>query len=460
MRINSLRDINIAGQNIILDVARGYYAQNAEQTLSQGGINGSSTANSARVGIGSSKSKQTETGRQGTSLPTQLQAGRDVNLDAVQDLTLIGTQVQAQRDIQLSADQDLSIRAAQNDSNYETRRKSGGGEVGLAVGGQDLLSVYASVDMGKGKLDRESAQQQEAYLYAGHHLKFNSGRDTLIAGAQLEGEKVTGRVGRDLLMTSVADTGKVSGKEFDASLTVSVGLSGSASLSGSVGVGKTTGSADWIENQTRMTARDTLDIRTENHTQLDGAVIASNSGDLKLDTNTLGFSDFKGHDKESSWYVNTGGTYSLAGDSGNAESDSKGGTAAAKTGVVDRNQDNKDGSNQWNISGHNSEKDRQQIVRATIGDGEIIIRNDAETGQDSTQGLNRDTSKAYEVTKDNQETTELYVSGSSFAPVKEPKLTLEQWKQGIQDYGLNSAKLFYSWACLRTELQLRQKTII
>ena len=448
-RINSQRDINIAGQNITLDVARGYYAQNAEHTMSQSGINGSSTANSARVGIGSSHSKQTDKGRQDTSLPTQLQAGRDVNLESVQDLTLIGTQVQAQRDIQLSAGQDLSIRAAQNDSTYETRRKSGGSEVGLALGEQVLLSVYVSADAGKGKLDRESAQQQEAYLYAGNHLNFSSGRDTIVAGAQLEGEKVTGRVGRDLLVTSVADTGKVSGKESDASLTASVGLSGGASFSGSVGVGKTTGSTDWIENQTRITARDALDIRTENHTQLDSAVIASNTDNLKLDTNTLGFSDFKGHDKERSWYVNAGGTYSLAADSGNSESDSKGSNAAAKTGAVDRNQDNKDGSNQWNISGYHSEKDRQQIVRATVGEGEIIVRSDAGTGENSTQGLNRDTSKAYEITKDKQETTELYVSSSSFEPFKESKLTVEQWKQGIQDYGLNSAKAFLQLGLLK-----------
>lgn len=447
-RVHSQRDINIAGQNITLDAARGYYAQNAEHTMSQSGINGSSTANSARVGIGSSHSKQTETGRQDMSLPAQLQAGRDVNLESVQDLTLIGTQVQAQRDIHLSAGQDLRIHAAQNDSSYATRRKSGGGEVGLAVGGQNLLSVYASADAGKGKLDRESAQQQEAYLYAGNHLNFSSGRDTKIAGAQLEGEKVTGRVGHDLLVVSVADTGKVSGKELDASLTASVGLSGGASLSGSVGVGKTTGSTDWVENQTRITARDALDIRTENHTQLDGALIASNSGNLKMNTNTLGFSDFKGHDKEHSWYMNVGATYSFGGDGGNADSDSKGGNAA-KTGVVDRNQANKDGSNQWNISGYNREKDRQQIVRATIGEGEIIVRSDAETGVDSLRGLNRDTSKAYEITKDNQETTELYVSSSSFAPVKEPKLTVEQWKQGIQDYGLNSAKAFLQLGLLK-----------
>ena len=135
-------------------------------------------------------------------------------------------------------------------------------------------------------------------------------------------------------MTSVPDTGKVSGEDYDASLTVSVGLYGSVSVSGSVGVGKTTGSTDWVENQTRIIARDGLDLRTENHTQLDGALLASNTGNLKLDTDTLGFRDLEGHDKERSWYVNAGGTYTWGSDSGNAGGQPTDGNAAAKTGVV------------------------------------------------------------------------------------------------------------------------------
>ncbi|MCK9780125.1 hemagglutinin repeat-containing protein, partial [Pseudomonas syringae pv. syringae] len=71
-----------------------------------------------------------------------------------------------------------------------------------------------------------------------------------------------------------------------------------SSVSGSVGYGQTNGSKNWIEEQTRITAKDKVDIRTENHTQLDGALIASDSGNLKLDTNTLGYSDIAGKDKE------------------------------------------------------------------------------------------------------------------------------------------------------------------
>ncbi|MDY0207507.1 MAG: hemagglutinin repeat-containing protein [Pseudomonas sp.] len=451
--MNSQRDISISGGNITLDAALGYFTQSAKKTFSKVGVNGSSTSNSARVGLGGSYSNQTDKGHQSTALPSQLQAGRDVNVDAAQDLTLIGTQIHAERDLHLSAGQDLSIHAAQNAFSHDTHRNSGGGEAGLAVGGQGLISIYASADMGKGELNRDGVHQQEAYLYAGNHLTFNSDRDTLIAGAQLEGEHVTGRVGRDLLMSSVKDTGKVSGKEFDGSVTGSVGLSGSISVSGSLGVGETTGSTDWIENQTRIIARDALDIGIENHTQIHSALIASNTGNLKLDTNTLGFSDFQGHDKETSWYVSAGATYAWGGDKGNTpDAHAKGENITDKaTGaaVVDHSQANKDGSNSWNVSGHLSEKDREQSVRATVGEGEVIVRSDAETGQDSLAGLNRDISKAYEITKDEQEATELYLSSSSLESINDPKMTFQQWKQGAQAYGLNSAKAFLQYGLLK-----------
>ncbi|KIP95792.1 hypothetical protein RU08_22010, partial [Pseudomonas fulva] len=82
-------------------------------------------------------------------------------------------------------------------------------------------------------------------------------------------------MGRDLTVTSLPDTGKVKGREFDVSATATFGPG--AGFSASVGYGQTKGSTEWVENQTRIVARDRLDIRTEEHTQLDGAVLASNT---------------------------------------------------------------------------------------------------------------------------------------------------------------------------------------
>ncbi|MFV0456881.1 MAG: hypothetical protein ACK5NQ_18195, partial [Pseudomonas sp.] len=158
------------------------------------------------------------------------------------------------------------------------------------------------------------------------------------------------------------------------------------------------------------------DIRTENHTQLDGALIASDSGDLKLDTDTLGFSDIAGHDKEHSYYLNVGGSY------GNGQQDQ------SQQGKGDA------GVNGWSVEGHEYERDRQQIVRATVGEGEIIVRNDEQTDTDSTAGLNRDTRKASEITRDEEERTDLYVSKSSVEAVANPGKTLQAWGEALVNY--------------------------
>lgn len=50
-----------------------------------------------------------------------------------------------------------------------------------------------------------------------------------------------------------------------------------------------------------IVVRNRLHIRTEEHTQLDGALMASNTGHLKLDTNSQRFSAIAGHDKVHSY---------------------------------------------------------------------------------------------------------------------------------------------------------------
>jgi len=443
------RDINVAGQDVTFDVARGEQRFDNQQSQSKGGIVGGTTGG-FKVGVGGGSGTATQRGNQGTSSGAQLEAQRDVNFSASHDLSLVGTQVQAGRDIDLHAGNDLSISAAANAASNEDRRHSGGGEVGLTFG-SDGIGVYASVDVGRGQLVRDSTRQQEAYLYAGRDLDFEAGRDASVSGAKLEGENVDGEVGRNLTVSSVPDTGKVSGKEFDASATVTIGYG--ASVSGSVGYGQTTGETHWVGNQTSITARDRLDIRTEEHTQIDGAVIASQTGNLKLDTDTLGFRDIEGEDKEHSYYLNAGGSYG--------------------SGQQDKSQSGKgeSGENGWSVSGYEYEKEREQIVRATVGAGEIVVRGDGETGHDSTTGLNRDTSKAYEITKDKEERTDLYVSKSSLEAVSDPKATFQQWVKAVDSYGdsgeealANVGKLIAaasSFAEGRTidEIQLQQQGI-
>ncbi|WP_223522883.1 hemagglutinin repeat-containing protein [Pseudomonas sp. BF-RE-24] len=417
------RDINVKGRDVTLDVAKGSVSQESTDRQSWSGIHGG-TSGGFKLGAGGSYGVATEDGVHGSSTATQVAAGRDVNVDARHDINLVGTQVKAGRDIALDAGNELNIRSAQNASDSESNRHNGGGEAGLTFGSQGV-GVYVSVNIGKGNLDREGSRQQEAYLYAGNRLGFTSGKDTNISGATLRGDEVVGRVGGDLNVSSVPDTGEVKGKEFDLSVTATFGPG--AGVSGSVGYGQTTGETHWVEQQTKITGKNKVDIRTEDHTQLDGALIAADNGNLKLDTGTLGFSDIAGKDKEHGYYLNVGGSYS------------QGGGGAQDSSQVGKGEKDKNG---WSISGWEYEKDRQQTVRATVGAGEVAVRNDSKTGADSTAGLNRDVSKAYEITKDDESRTDLYVTKSSVDAVMDTSGTVTAWKNSIKSYPDSSLKAY------------------
>ncbi|WP_353188734.1 hemagglutinin repeat-containing protein [Pseudomonas sp.] len=417
-QFNAGRDINVKGKDITFDVAHGSESSDGHSTQSKGGVKGGTTGG-FKLGVGVSNAGTEDKSNQGTSTATQLNAGGSINLDAKNDLTLIGTRATAERDISLKAANDLNILSAQNAYESSHDRRSWGAEGGI-IAGQDGFGIYGSGNVGIGDLNREGVKQQEAYLYAGNKLGFESGRDTTIAGATLRGDEVIGDVGRNLTVTSVPNTGKVEGKEFDASLTVAVSIGVTAS--GSLGYGETSGKTNWVENQTVISGKSKVDIHTEKHTQLDGSVISADNRNLKLDTDTLGHRNITGKDNEHGYYLNVSGSYNH---NGGAQADKP------NKGMEGENK------NSWAVEGYKYDKDRQQTLNATVGEGQIVVRNDKATGQDSTSGLNRDVNRAYEITKDDEHRTTLYASSSSIDAVTHPVKTVEGWSDNVVDFKKN-----------------------
>jgi filamentous hemagglutinin len=178
-----------------------------------------------------------------------------------------------------------------------------------------------------------------------------------------------------------------------------------------------------VNEQSSIIGASSVTIRTEGHTQIDGAVIANQDaagndlGNLSLDTGTLGFSDIKDHDKEDSYYLNVGFN---AGDNT--------GTNQPESGTT------------YTASGSLSSHDKEQINRATVGDGTITVRDNSE--QDLS-GLNRDTALARQVTKDEFSSTELYASSTSVKSVgnlvDNPQAQLEQWQTNVTNVASKDA---------------------
>ncbi|HDQ6510538.1 TPA: hemagglutinin repeat-containing protein, partial [Escherichia coli O87:H16] len=130
---------------------------------------------------------------------------------------------------------------------------------------------------------------------SGKTVTINSGRDTVLNGAQVNGNRIIAYVGHDLLISSQQDTSKYDSKQ------TSVAAGGSFTFGSMTGSGYIAASRDKMKSrfdsvaeQTGMFAGDGgFDITVGRHTQLDGAVIASTATPDKnhLDTGTLGFSD-------------------------------------------------------------------------------------------------------------------------------------------------------------------------
>ncbi|EJC5432989.1 hemagglutinin repeat-containing protein [Escherichia coli] len=159
------------------------------------------------------------------------------------------------------------------------------------------LSLSASANQGKGSEKGNGTTHTETTVDAGKQLTIISGRDTTLTGAQAGGETVKVDAGRHLTLTSEQDSDRYDSKQQNASAGGSFtfgSMSGSASVS--LSRDKMHSNYDSVQEQTGIFAgRGGFDVTTGQHTQLNGAVIASTATADKnrLDTGTLGFSDIE-----------------------------------------------------------------------------------------------------------------------------------------------------------------------
>ncbi|MCT6078129.1 hemagglutinin repeat-containing protein, partial [Escherichia coli] len=271
---------------------------------------GNQKENNNTVGIslsyGSQSSKSEQQSEQTVAKGSTLTAGNNLSIQATGsgvkgvdgDLTIQGSQIKAGNNVLLQANRDVNLVSAENTSKLEGKNTSSGGSVGVGVGvgsGGWGISVSASANQGKGSEKGNGTTHTETTVDAGNRLTIISGRDTTLTGAQAGGETVKVDAGRHLTLTSEQDSDRYDSKQQNASAGGSFtfgSMSGSASVS--LSRDKMHSNYDSVQEQTGIFAgRGGFDVTTGQHTQLNGAVIASTATADKnrLDTGTLGFSD-------------------------------------------------------------------------------------------------------------------------------------------------------------------------
>ncbi|WP_230041711.1 hemagglutinin repeat-containing protein [Escherichia coli] len=292
------------------------------------------------------------------------------------DIVIAGSQLKAGGDTLLDAKNDIILSGAANTQQSSGKNSSSGGGVGVSIGaGKGAgISVFANVNAAKGKDNGNGTDWTETTIDSGKTVTIKSGNDTMLNGAQVNGNKIVADVGHDLLMSSQQDSNKYDSKQN------SVAAGGSFTFGSMTGSGYIAASQDKMKSrfdsvaeQTGMFAGDGgFDITVGNHTQLDGAVIASTATADKnsLDTGTLGFSDI--HNEADFKTQHSGISISGAGSFGDQFKGNMPGGMISAAGN----------------SGH-----AEGTTQAAVADGTITIR-DKDNQKQDVANLSRDTEHA------------------------------------------------------------------
>ncbi|URU65116.1 contact-dependent inhibition effector tRNA nuclease [Escherichia coli] len=278
----------------------------AGQAATMASATGDPNATGVSLSLTTQKSKSQQHSESDTVSGSTLNAGNNLSVVATGknrgdnrgDIVIAGSQLKAGGNTSLDAANDVLLSGAANTQKTTGRNSSSGGGVGVSIGAGGNgagISVFASVNAAKGSEKGNGTEWTETTTDSGKTVTINSGRDTVLNGAQVNGNRIIADVGHDLLISSQQDTSKYDSKQ------TSVAAGGSFTFGSMTGSGYIAASRDKMKSRFDSVAEQTgmfsgdggFDITVGNHTQLDGAVIASTATADKnsLDTGTLGFSD-------------------------------------------------------------------------------------------------------------------------------------------------------------------------
>ncbi len=365
----------------MMDAAKGAEATTAQKEAASAQI---------QISVGSSKSVSETKRSQETAFGSSVMAGGNVSIVALGEqgatgsgnLSIVGSDVTG-KNVLLAATNDLHLLSQAQTSTETSTNKNSGWKVGIGIGVSDSgsgggINIFASGYAGKGNAQGNGTTYQESQISARDNLTLISGRDTVLMGAQARADSIRADIGRNLTIASQQDTDRYNAKQsqVNAGGSFSVGsMTGSAYIGASIG--KTKSNYDSVTEQSGLYAGSGgFDIYVGKHTQLDGAVIASDAETPIniLSTETFGFTNLenKATYKSSTAGVNLGmsGAFDIA-KMGGANGIGPSGLSFGQT------------------SGSDS-----GTTYAAVAPGSIEVRSDKEADRDSTAGLSRDTADA------------------------------------------------------------------
>ena len=285
-----------------------------------------------------------------------LKSGDDINLTMVNIIS---------KNIFIDALKNINIYAGKSTMESRESTKSLSGSYNLLT---DQFSIGAGVIK-----DELRAENYSNSKIIGENINIK-GKDLTIKGANIIGNTVNINVA-NLHLESLQDKLKSTHKGFNTSggnLSLGMGKEYSA------GLGMEYGNHDkaWVSEQSSIVGRNSANINVKGKTNLIGSVIGGTNTILR--TGKLEYSDIYDKDKGYDIGLNTNASFSLKRMRDNITQTTYEKLLIDKTGELNYGA-----------------TDREQINRATIGNGTIIVG-----GKIVNPDINRDESKAQEITKD------------------------------------------------------------
>ncbi|XTP68080.1 hemagluttinin repeat-containing protein [Parelusimicrobium proximum] len=302
-------------------------------------------------------------------------------------------------DISYTAGSDVNITAGKNtyseDSKSSEKTYSVTGGTSGGFGG----SFGTSRDWSKAD---EVSWVNSVILAENGNVSINTNEDVTVRGGNIYGDTVDIEA-ENLTIESLQNTinNKSGGHGFNVGLTVNTGplgkakpapsgglnntiqqsTSGSKVPSGQVGFSERSGYHDaaWVEDQSSIVSNGELTVSVKDKTELIGAVLGSETGDMTLSTGELSYEDIEDHNysRNKSTSVNT------------------------STGSVNPIETILSPSGETTISKSDEGEKKDQTTKATIGEGTIVINGEEQDNDsEALEGLNRDLDATQVITRD------------------------------------------------------------
>ncbi|MGV2880329.1 filamentous hemagglutinin N-terminal domain-containing protein [Pantoea vagans] len=378
-----------------------YAAQAAMTALSAYNQNTAAVKVTVSATVGSSHQSMEQKSTQESG--SVLKAGGDVAITAKQDITGEGVKISGDN-VSLNAGRDIALNSAVDSSNQQS--SSGGSKYGVGVGfglggSQNGFSLELAASQNSANGNGNSITHHNSEVSAAGDLTVKAGQDVRLNGANLNGNHVDLNAGRNLEIASQQDRASYdshqSSSGFSASICIppicaGVPVQGSASMSGS----KIYNDFDSVQQQSGISAGDGgYNIYVGNHTQLDGAIMASSATPDKnhLSTGTLGWTDIENH-------ANAGGNGFSVAVSGSMGKNTSHISDSSNNDTLKSGQSQQSDGNSLPMGTLQQTKDRaSSTTYSAISPGTIEIRNPDAQKQDVSQ-ISRDTAAAENVLKD------------------------------------------------------------